>query len=147
MMAPQDDGESNGVNLINLAEMPMESFTIDEVKIHWRRVAHQMKSLGKETVYNALIKRDPIITEDTNFTLELDNEVQIELIKTCVDDIITYLRSSLKNYGIQLIMRINNSESAVEVKHLNGNDRYKYLSKKYPYLARMKEIFGLEVEY
>ncbi len=146
MMAPPKEGDEAATS-INYDNMPRESFSTDDMKMHWRRVAHQMKSLGKETVYNALIKRDPIVTNDTEFVLEVDNDVQVALIKVVIDDIITYLRSSLKNYDISLELKVITVETGIDVRNLNGNDRYKYLLTKYPYLAKLKEVFGLDVEY
>ena len=44
---------------INQKDLPYESFSYDQVKMAWRRYAHEAKAKGMETFYNAMIKRDP----------------------------------------------------------------------------------------
>lgn len=143
------DKEEEGQTLIvNQADLPRERFSMDELKIQWRILAQKMKSLGKETVYNALTKRDPIVVEDTLLTLEVDNLVQIDIIKTVHDQLTTYLRSSLRNYDIQLDFLVNTSSTQEnEVKHLSGGDKFKHLARKHPNLHTLKSVFGLDIEY
>ena len=142
------DKEEAGQTLsMNQADMPREHFSVDDVKIHWRRLAQQMKSLGKETVYNALTKRDPLIVDTVNFTLEVDNNIQVDMLKSVHDQLLTYLRSSLKNYDVTLEYSIATNAQESEVKHQSGADKFKHLARKHPNLHTLKSVFGLDIDY
>lgn len=132
---------------MNQSDLPRENFTVDDVKMHWRRLAQQMKSQGKETVYNALTKRDPLIADTVNFTLEVDNNIQVDMLRSVQDQLIGYLRNSLKNYDIQLDFTITTQVQESEVKHQSGADKFKHLARKHPNLHTLKSVFGLDIEY
>lgn len=145
-MTPDKEEEGHTLSM-NQSDLPREYFTVDDVKIHWRRLAQQMKSQGKETVYNALTKRDPLIADTVNFTLEVDNNIQVDMLRSVQDQLIGYLRNSLKNYDIQLDFTITTQVQESEVKHQSGADKFKHLARKHPNLHTLKSVFGLDIEY
>ena len=63
--------EENVAGAVDLSNMPREPFSIDDLKMLWRRFAFQMKDEGRDTFYNALIKRDPKATSDISYDLSL----------------------------------------------------------------------------
>lgn len=131
---------------VNHKDLPRESFSFDEVKIHWRRFANEMKSLGKETFYNAMIKREPKVKDDVHLTLEVDNQVQIDYINVEIERLITYLRNSLKNFDVTLKVELT-SNLEEEAKFLSGKDKFAVLSRKYPNLHSLKTTFNLDIDY
>lgn len=145
-MTPDKEEEGQMLSM-NQSDLPREYFTVDDVKMHWRRLAQQMKSQGKETVYNALTKRDPLIADTVNFTLEVDNNIQVDMLRSVQDQLIGYLRNSLKNYDIQLDFTITTQVQESEVKHQSGADKFKHLARKHPNLHTLKSVFGLDIEY
>lgn len=145
-MTPDKEEEGHTLSM-NQSDLPREYFTVDDVKMHWRRLAQQMKSQGKETVYNALTKRDPLIADTVNFTLEVDNNIQVDMLRSVQDQLIGYLRNSLKNYDIQLDFTITTQVQESEVKHQSGADKFKHLARKHPNLHTLKSVFGLDIEY
>ena len=100
ILAPVEEISEKGVFLNK--EVPYEKFNFDQVKMVWRRYAHEMKAKGMETFYNAMIKRDPKIKDDVYFTMDVDNQVQIDYITPHVNDLIGFLRRELKNFNISL---------------------------------------------
>ena len=44
--------------------LPEEKYTPDRLTRIWRQYAFQLKDEGKETFYNALVKRDPLIEKN-----------------------------------------------------------------------------------
>ena len=98
ILEPAKEISENGV-LIN-KEVPFEKFNFDQVKMVWRRYAHEMKAKGMETFYNAMIKRDPKIKDEVFFTMDVDNQVQIDYITPHLNDLIGFLRRELKNFNI-----------------------------------------------
>lgn len=131
---------------MDLKDLPRNSFHFDDVKMHWRRFANEMKTLGKETFYNAMIKREPKVKDDVHLTLLVDNQVQVDYINAEVENLITYLRNSLKNYDIQLSIEITDNQEN-EVKFLTGKEKFAVLSRKYPNLHSLKNTFNLDIDY
>lgn len=144
MLQPEEGNlEANGVNH---KDLPRESFSYDDVKMHWRRFANEMKTHGKETYYNAMIKRDPKIRDDVHLTLEVDNQVQVDYINAEIERLITYLRNALNNFDITLKVEITTNQEQ-EVKYLTGKEKFAVLSRKYPNLHSLKNTFNLDVDY
>lgn len=125
---------------------PAEEFTIDQVNMFWRQFANRMKDEGKETFYNALVKRNPKQITNVLYQLEVDNNVQIEVIKTDFDRFMTFMRNSLKNFAFFVEVKVTDNQSE-DVKHLNGKDKFAILARKFPYINTLKDTFNLDIDY
>ncbi len=134
----------NGVLLSK--ELPFEKFNFDQVKMVWRRYAHDMKAKGMETFYNAMIKRDPKIKDDVCFTMDVDNQVQIDYITPHLNDLIGFLRHELKNFNISLDFILSTDQES-QIKFLTGKDRFESMAKKNLNLHTFKKIFNLDIEF
>lgn len=144
IMAPKNDN-GNG-EPVDLRNMPMEKFAMDDFKMAWRRFAHILKEKGEKTFYNALIKRDPVTKPDDKFLMQVDNQVQIDTIRIQMSELLGYLRSELKNYNIDIDVAITNNPEE-EVKFQTGKDRFAALARKNPNLHTLKKTFNLDIEF
>jgi len=127
-------------------DLPFENFTFDQAKMVWRKYAHDMKAKGMETFYNAMIKRDPKISENQKITMDVDNQVQIDYITPHLNDLIGHLRKELKNYNIAVDFTLSEDKES-QVKFLTGKDRFASLAKKNPNLHSFKTVFNLDIEF
>lgn len=144
MMQPvEGDLQSSGVDA---SKLPRNAFHYDDVKMHWRRFANEMKSIGKETFYNALIKREPKVRDEVHLTLEVDNQVQVDYINAELENLTTHMRNSLMNFDITLQVKMTENQEE-EVKFLSGKEKFISLSRKYPNLHSLKNTFNLDVDY
>lgn len=144
LMNPETGGvQSSG---LSQADMPRESFVIDDVYMYWRQFAQQMKEQGRETFYNALIKRNPKIAGETNFLMEVDNLVQVDLINADLEKLTSFMRNALRNYDVLIEVKVTDNQQE-DVKHLTGKDKFAMLARKFPNLHALKSTFGLEIEY
>ena len=123
-----------------------EKFSVDQVKMAWRQYAHEVKSKGLGTFYNAMIKRDPKIKDEVCFTMEVDNQVQIDYITPHIAELVQFLRQELKNYQITVDFFLTEDKDS-EMKFLSGKDRFASMAKKNPNLHSFKTIFNLEIEF
>jgi DNA polymerase-3 subunit gamma/tau len=142
MMAPKTE-EGEGVDL---SSMPHEPFTIDDLKMAWRRFAFVTKDEGKETFYSALTRRPPVVKSEHTFVLEVDNQVQIDYINPQLSDLLSFLRKTLRNYSINVILELTKHPEE-EVKFLTGKDKFASMARKNPNLHTLKSIFNLDIEY
>ncbi|MCO5259361.1 MAG: hypothetical protein M9916_04395 [Crocinitomicaceae bacterium] len=142
----EDQNNENKNQLAPNQEQPRENFTIDNVNIYWRQFANRMKDEGKETFYNAMIKRNPKSSSETLFLFEVDNQVQIDVINSDLDRLMTFMRSSLKNFDFTIeIKQTDNQEE--DVRNLTNKDKFAILSKKFPNIHVLKNTFNLDVDY
>lgn len=138
--------EGNEHHGLSGADLPRESFSFDDVKMNWRRFANDMKQQGRETFYNAMIKRDPKPVSDTHFLMEVDNLVQVNLINADLEKLTSFIRNALKNYDV--FIEVKETENHQEdVKHLTGKDKFTILARKFPNLHSLKTTFSLDIEY
>ncbi len=127
-------------------DLPKEKFTLDQAKMAWRRYAFEVKAKRMETFYHAMIKRDPKIKDDVHFTMDVDNQVQIDYMMPHLQDLIGFLRQELKNYDITLDFSLTEDKES-EVKFLTGKDRFAAMARKNPNLHSFKTIFNLDIEF
>ena len=142
----QKTEEVNETTEIDINDMPKNAYSIDDLKMAWRRFAFEMKEKRKETIYNALIKREPKQVSDHEYVLVVDNQVQIDYIKPYLGELIGYIRFEVKNYLIDLKMEVSQNQES-EVKFQTGKDKFTALARKNPNLHTLKNKFNLDIEY
>ena len=138
--------DEGGITTVDLENMPMNDYSFDDFKMAWRRFAFDMKTAGKPTFYNALIKRDPVVRSAELYILEVDNEVQIDYIFPLLADLVNYVRAAVKNYAFNIKMEVTTSTED-EVKFLTGKDKFASLARKNPNLHTLKNTFNLDIEF
>jgi hypothetical protein len=143
MEKSEEEGSSADRSLEN---MPREAFSYDHVKMLWRRFAFEMKERGMETFYNAMIKREPVQKEDTEFIMDVDNQIQVDYITPHLQDLVAYFRKELKNYSFDVSLRITDNPDE-DVKFLTGKDKFAALARKNPNLHTLKNTFNLDIEF
>lgn len=141
----QKDTTTNQSNF-QQQNLPYEDFTFDQIKMAWRRYAFMAKEKGMETLYNAMIKRDPKLIDHQNLIMDVDNQIQIDYITPHSQDLLGYIRQEVKNYGIQIELALTEN-SETEVKFLTGKDRFAAMAKVNPNLHSFKNIFNLDIEF
>lgn len=143
MEKSEEDGSAADRSLEN---MPREAFSYDHVKMLWRRFAFEMKERGMETFYNAMIKREPVQKEETEFIMDVDNQIQVDYITPHLQDLVAYFRKELKNYSFDVSLRITDNPDE-EIKFLTGKDKFAALARKNPNLHTLKNTFNLDIEF
>ncbi len=144
MMAPKEVGEDG--KALDVTNLPTNPYDMDDFKMAWRRFAHIAKDKGEKTFYNAMIKRDPLVKANDMFTMELDNQVQLDAINIKISELLDYLRSELKNYAIQIELIITENQES-EIKFQTGKDKFAALARKNPNLHALKKSFNLDIEF
>ncbi|MBP6090474.1 MAG: hypothetical protein KA521_04410 [Crocinitomicaceae bacterium] len=139
----EESAISNGTSVENL---PMNDYSFDQVKMLWRRFAFEMKERGMETFYNAMIKREPNRKEQDSYTMDVDNQIQVDYITPHLQDLNQFFRKELKNYAFTIsIEQTGNPEE--EIKFLTGKDKFAAMARKNPNIHTLKTLFNLDIEY
>ncbi|OFZ65771.1 MAG: hypothetical protein A3D92_01190 [Bacteroidetes bacterium RIFCSPHIGHO2_02_FULL_44_7] len=133
-------------NVGNSLNLPRELYTYDDLKMSWRKFAFTMKTDGKETFYNALIRREPKLLAENEYLLEVDNQVQVDYIQAQFTDMHDFIRKDLRNYDISFKLEVT-SNPEQEIKFQTGKDKFAALARKNPNLHTLKNTFNLDIEY
>lgn len=127
-------------------QLPRESFSSDQLRMFWRQYAFQAKEKAQETLYNAMVKRDPIITEGNLIRIEIDNAVQMSMLEAARLEMTNFFREHLKNYDVQIDCFITDEEEN-EQQFLSPKEQFMALARKYPNLHTFKNSFNLDFDY
>ncbi len=121
-------------------------YSFDDLKMYWRQYAIKAKEEGKDTIYNAMIKRDLKRKEDHNYELIVDNHIQVSSLNNELSDLLGFIRGKLKNSYIEI--KIVESDSIEEeLKYQTGRDKFNALARKNPNLHSLKNTFNLDIEF
>lgn len=122
-----------------------EPVKFEKLCLYWNQYAYILKENGMETFYNALIKQKPEFISETEYALEVENQIQVDYITPKLQEFISFLQSNLKNYQLNILVR-QKEVVTEETKHLTGNEKYKIMATKNPSLHVLKSVFNLDIE-
>lgn len=143
MMEKKTEESESGYDLSN---MPRENYDFDDLKRAWRKFAFTVKEEGKSTLYNALMRREPKLVNEHAYLMEVDNAAQVDHIRPDMADLLESLRSELKNYDVQVEIKITETPDE-EVKYKSGKEKFAALARKNPNLHILKNTFNLDIEF
>ncbi|MGJ8661234.1 MAG: hypothetical protein ACSHXL_04290, partial [Bacteroidota bacterium] len=131
---------------VPVEDLPHESFSIDQLKMYWRQYAYQAKERSEITLYNAMVKRDPILVDGKTIRVEVDNTVQMGFLANVQQEMTDFFRSNLKNYSI-MIEPFQTDQVDEEDQYKSPKDQFATLARKYPNLHSFKSAFNLDFEF
>lgn len=127
-------------------DLPMETFSNDQLKMAWKQYAFWAKDNQKETLYNAMIKRDPIRGEEDVIRLELDNPVQLSYVEKGLQEMTMFFRKKLQNYRFKIEPFLTENPEASSG-YKSPKDQFSAMARKYPNLHSFKSAFNLDFDY
>lgn len=123
---------------------PKDAFTIDDLRMSWRKFAFKAKEDELGTLYTAMIGRDPVIGENYEVKHTVDNDVQLGFIKTHETTLLGYLRKELNNWAIQLTLK---EETLAEGgKLFSSKDKFDDMAERNPHLKTLRQRFKLDID-
>ena len=93
--------------------------------------------------YIIFANRKITLHPDLKVTFEVDNQLQLDLLKELRAEFLDYLRKKLSNNQIQVEATITQTESRALL--YTNSDKYNYLVEQYPMLEEFRKRFGLEL--
>ena len=111
----------------------------------WNSFALFLKQKNKINLYSTLTAHQPVQTDDKTISFTVLNEVQADDINTIKTDLLIFLRKELRKPMLQVIIEVNKTEA--ERKPYTGEEKYKRLAEKNPTLNKLRQHFGLEIDY
>lgn len=123
---------------------PRDTFSIDDLRMAWRKFAFKAKEEGMGTLYTAMLGSDPEIGENLTINHKVDNDVQLGFIRAHETKLVGYLRKELNNWSIQLKLREETAESS---KIFSSKDKFKDMADRNPHLKTLRKTFKLDIDF
>jgi len=121
-----------------------EEFGMDSFLKYWTDYAAKLKSENKHNVLSAFNVNTPVMLKPYVFEIIVGNKVQESLFFSEKPYILNFLRSSLKNFAIELNVRVD--EKVIVKKPYTNQEKYQYMAAKNPQLAELKKRFNLDFD-
>ncbi|WP_102408064.1 DNA polymerase III subunit gamma/tau [Parabacteroides bouchesdurhonensis] len=118
------------------------SFTNEELVQYWDAFSNTIDK--KVYLKNTMINCKPVLQENYYFEVAVHNPGQQEELINAAIDILSYLRSSLKNTRIQMRVRI--IETNEKRLAYTSTEKYEHLLEINPNLSKLKEEFDLRLD-
>jgi len=134
-------------------ELAAEEYTSDardeffesEFTAAWKKLAERIKVSeieGSSIVYSAMITRAPLLKDNFQVELSVDNRSQAEELMDRRIEIHDYLRKSLKNGGIEVKFRVEKDQK--KRKAYTDEEKFNRMLEKNPTLLRLKNELSLD---
>ena len=121
-----------------------EDFTPDDFLKHWHDYAAKLKAEGKQNVLSVFNTNAPVMLSPHVFEVVVGNKVQENLFKTERPYLLNFLRSSLKNFAIEVNARVD--EQVVVKRPYTNQEKFQHMAAKNPQLAELKKRFNLDFD-
>lgn len=118
-----------------------EDFNERQLKEAWQIIA--MEYYKKVNFYSTLTKYGLTMESTSLVTLEVDNKTQMNEFRAERSTILSKLRSSLKNFGVEIEVVLSEDEGGKQV--YTATEKFDYLKKKQPLLDKLKQDLDLEI--
>ena len=122
-----------------------EDFTMDDFLKHWSDYASKIKTEGNMSLFTVFISNAPIMLEPYKFEVIVGNKSQEILFRDDKHNILNYLRTSLRNFDIEIHTRID--EIKATKRPYTNTEKFQHMAGKNPQLAELKRRFNLETDY
>ena len=121
-----------------------EDFTMDSFLKYWNEYAAKVKADGKHNLLSIFNANAPTMLRPYEFEIIVGNKVQENLFRNERPYVLNFLRSTLKNFGIELNARID--EQTVVKRPYTNQEKYQHMAAKNPALAELKKRFNLDFD-
>lgn len=120
-----------------------ENFTYERLLELWNQYAQQAKKDAKINVFTLMTANAPILKTPEHIIVLTENKIQEIHLQDESIELLTFLRKSLKNYGVEI------AAQQAERKHIQrlytNTEKYQYLVDKNPKLDEMRRRFNLDL--
>ena len=115
------------------------------LELAWNNFAESLKKKNKMNLSSTLKSRKPLMEDASIISFSVVNQVQEDEIDAIKIDLLTFLRSAMKNSALQLKIIVDKHDT--ERKPYTGEEKFQRLAEKNPTLNKLRQQFGLEIDF
>ena len=134
--------KSKVTEVIDPNNLPKQPFTEAKLLEVWQEYGKRMDRKGERILGSMFAMNIPSL-QDSNVFLELPNESMKVDLETAKAPLLQHLHQALNNYGIELIIHVN--ESVAKKHAFTPQDKYEKLKEKNPLIEKLRAIFDLDI--
>jgi len=120
------------------------AFTIEQLLSKWNSFAESVR-IENPVFYSSITKNNPVIRDNFQIELIIDNKVQEDEINSRKSDFLSFLRNELNNKRITLNLVVKTDVS--ESRPYTNKEKFNSLAEKNPEIIKLKEQLDLEIDY
>ncbi len=120
-------------------------FDMDTLLKYWNQYAGKIKQEGKINIFTIMTSNPPALLDNFVIELIIENKVQEELLVNEKVDLLNFLRTKLKNFGIELITK--HIENTSRKRLYTSTEKYNHMVEKNPKLEEFRRRFNLDIDY
>jgi DNA polymerase III subunit gamma/tau len=121
-----------------------EDFTQDSFLKYWTEYAARVKAEGKHNILSIFNGNAPTMLKPYEFEVVVGTKAQENFFKNERPYLLNFLRTSLKNFNIEVNVRID--EQAVVKRPYTNQEKFQHMASKNPHLAELKKRFDLDFD-
>ena len=126
--------------------MEKDTFTFEDLIIHWNQYAKDADKKNRKTLCTALTKTQPVLEDDFMIIHTLDNKPLFDNFNKEKQDFLDFLKKKLNNYSISIQSKLEKNESS-EVFLYTDKEKFNKFSEQHPELLYLKEKLYLDFEF
>tara|TARA_R110002124_G_scaffold118499_4_gene275894 strand:- start:8115 stop:9806 length:1692 start_codon:yes stop_codon:yes gene_type:complete len=127
----------------NYDNHPKDAFTQKELEKVWKLYHTTLIKRGQQSIAASFNADLPVLKDNFTISLTLPNTLMQDQIEKEKPKLIKHLRTALNNYAIQLSIIVN--ETVTKKFAYTKKEKYDKLLEKNPTLAKLKDVFKLDV--
>lgn len=120
-------------------------FNADALLRFWNTYAAKMKNEGKINIFTIMTSYPPRLLPDYIIELDIENKLQEDLLHTEKVELLNFLRTELKNFGIDLQTKL--LEQIQKKRLYTSNEKYQHMLEKNPNLEEFRKRFNLDLDF
>jgi len=121
-----------------------ENFTTADFLKCWSEYAAKLKTEGKHNALSIFTGDAPVMLRPYEFEIAVGTMVQEKDFRNERPNILNFLRTTLKNFGIELNARLD--EKVVVKRPYTNLEKFQYMAAKNPQLLELKKRFNLDFD-
>ena len=121
-----------------------EKYTTDAFLKVWSDFAAKLKAEGKKNALTIFNSNAPKLIAPDSYEVIVENKVQENTFRDERPNLHNFLRSALKNFGIEVSVRVD--EKAVIKRPYTAIEKFQHMAQKNPALVDLKNKFNLDFD-
>lgn len=128
-----------------IAVKERKKVTPEQIQQYWNTFIKEAIAKEPNSSIERLLKGRKLHINGTELLIEFENTIQIHKLNDFKEDLMFYIRTKAENGSITLTTKLTEQEEK-EVAY-TSHQKFKVLVEKYPILDKLKERFGLDIEF
>jgi len=143
LKAKKKHAEERKEEIIDPNSLPKDSFTDEELLLHWNEFVHAIDTKGQKILASSLATDIPKRKADNVIWIELPNSTMKKEVEREQFGLMEHLRTKLNNHFIRLKITVN--EESAKKYAFTPEEKYEKLKEKNPTIELLRKEFDLNL--